>query len=153
MLSGWINNILAENLGTNSHVSENQIRPHSKMGLVSKSPIIGSLTEKICDRNVPWPKCSLTEMYPDRNVLWSKCSVTEKFRDRNVPWPKRSVTEMFCDRKVLTEMSLCRNVSDRNVKQAFWAILSEVVVLITSYFYFTDYFEVLFFLNKFLEEI
>ena len=53
MLSGWINNILAENLGTNSHVSENQIRPHSKMGLVSKSPIIGSLTEKICDRNVP----------------------------------------------------------------------------------------------------
>ena len=26
---------------------------------------------------------------------------------------------MFCDRKVLTEMSLCRNVSDRNVKQAY----------------------------------
>ena len=39
MLSGWINNILAENLGTNSHVSENQITAHSKMGLVSESPI------------------------------------------------------------------------------------------------------------------
>ena len=77
-----------------------------------------SVTEKFCDRNVLWPKCTLTEMFCDRNVPWPKCSLTEKFRDRNVPWPKRSVTEMFCDRKVLTEMSLCRNVSDRNVKQA-----------------------------------
>ena len=86
------------------------------MGLVSKSPIIGSLTEKICDRNVPWPKCSLTEMYPDRNVLWPKCSVTEMYPDRNVPWPKCSVTEKFRDRNVLwpkcslTEMYLDRNV-------------------------------------------
>ena len=116
MLSGWINNILAENLGTNSHVSENQIRPHLKMGLVSKSPIIGSLTEKICDRNVLWLKCTLTEMFCDLNVLWPKSSVTEMFCDRNVLWPKRTLTEMYLDRNVLwPKCSVTEMFCDRKV--------------------------------------
>ena len=119
-----------------------------------------SVTEMFSDRNVPWPKCSVTEMFRDRNVLWPKssvtemfpdrkdpwpkCSVTEKFRDRNVPWPKRSVTEMFCDRKVLTEMSLCRNVSDRNVKQA--KILGEHCEFLLERFWISrNFFTIIFF--------
>ena len=92
----------------------------------SKGILDGSLTEKISDRNVPWPKCTVTEMFCDRNVLWPKCSLTEKFRDRNVPWPKRSVTEMFCDRKVLwPKCSLTEKIHDRNVlwpKSSDWNV-------------------------------
>ena len=82
----------------------------------SKGILDGSLTKKISDRNVPWPKCTVTEMFCDRNVPWPKCSLTKKFHDRNVLWPKCSMTKMFSDRKVLwPKCSLTEKIRDRNV--------------------------------------